>query len=119
MKYLSQFLLIMGFTLMGEVLQRIIPLPIPASVYGLVLLLAALCAKWVQVEQVKEVGGFLSSILPLLFVSPLVGIVDIWGIIRNDILVLFLLSLGSTFLAFAVGGRLTQYLIRKEGRNHG
>ena len=53
MKYLSQFLIILGFSLIGEALQRIVPLPIPASVYGLVLLFAALCLKIVKLEQVK------------------------------------------------------------------
>ena len=51
MKYLSQFLIILGFTLAGEALQRIIPLPIPASVYGLALLFLALCLKiekWIR-----------------------------------------------------------------------
>ena len=38
MKYLTQFLRILAFTLAGELLQRLVPLPIPASVYGLVLL---------------------------------------------------------------------------------
>ena len=46
MKYLSQFLIILGFTLVGEALQRIVPLPIPASVYGLTLLFTALWRKW-------------------------------------------------------------------------
>ena len=50
MKYLTQFLIIMGFTLAGEALQRLIPLPIPASVYGLALLFLALCLKLVKVE---------------------------------------------------------------------
>ena len=59
MKYLSQFLIILGFTLAGEALQRIIPLPIPASVYGLALLFTALCLKVVKVEQVKATGAFL------------------------------------------------------------
>ena len=66
MKYLSQFLIIMGFTLAGEVLQKLIPLPVPASVYGIALLFLALNFKLVKLEQVKDVGGFLSSILPLL-----------------------------------------------------
>ena len=43
MKYLSQFMIILGFTLIGETLHRLVPLPIPASVYGLVLLFLALC----------------------------------------------------------------------------
>ena len=43
MKYLTQFLRITAFTLAGELLQRLIPLPVPASVHGLALLFAGLC----------------------------------------------------------------------------
>ncbi len=115
MKYLSQFLIIMGFTLTGEALQRIIPLPIPASVYGLALLFAALCLKIVKVEQVKETGTFLTSILSILFVSPAVGIVDDWNLIQKDLLPILLLLSGSTILTFAVSGRLAQRLLKKGG----
>lgn len=116
MKYLSQFLIIMGFTLVGEVLQRIIPLPIPASVYGIALLFAALCAKLVKVEQVKQTGAFLSSILPILFVSPAVGIVEDWGLIREDLLSILLLLVASTVLTFGISGRVTQLFLKKEGK---
>lgn len=115
MKYLSQFLIILGFTLIGEALQQIIPLPIPASVYGLTLLFAALCLKVVKVEQVKAAGSFLTSILPILFVSPAVSIVDDWGLIRNDLLSILLLLIGSTILTFGISGRLAQRLLKKGG----
>lgn len=118
MKYLTQFLTIMGFTLMGEVLQRIVPLPIPASVYGIALLFAALCLKWVKVEQVKETGAFLTSLLPLLFVSPAVGIVEDWGLIREDLLAILLLLVGSTVLTFAISGRVAQAILKKGDKNH-
>ena len=91
MKYLSQFLIILGFSLVGEALQRLVPLPIPASVYGIVLLFAALCVGLVKLEQVKEAGGFLTSILPILFVSPAVGILENWALIRGAVLPIFLL----------------------------
>lgn len=118
MKYLTQFLIIMGFTLLGEVLQRIVPLPIPASVYGIALLFTALCLKLLRVEQVKETGAFLSSILPLLFVSPAVGIVEDWGLIRDDLLAILLLLIGTTVLTFGVSGRVTQAFIKKEEKEH-
>lgn len=118
MKYLTQFLTIMGFTLLGEVLQRIVPLPIPASVYGIALLFTALCLKWVKVEQVKETGSFLSSILPILFVSPAVGIVEDWGLIRDDLLAILLLLIGSTVVTFAVSGRVAQAFLKKEESDH-
>ena len=116
MKYLSQFLIILGFTLAGEALQRIIPLPIPASVWGIALLFTALCLKLIKVEQVKETGAFLSSLLPLLFVSPAVKIVEDWALIREDLLGIALVLIATTVLTFAVSGRVAQAFVKKEGK---
>lgn len=118
MKYLSQFCIILGFTLAGEALQRLLPLPIPASVWGLALLFAALCLKVVKVDQVKDVSAFLISIMALLFVSPAVGIADNWSLIRPQLLPIFLLLAGSTFLVFGISGSLTQWIMKKGGRKH-
>lgn len=117
MKYLNQFLIIMGFTLAGEALQRLVPLPIPASVYGLVLLFAALCLGVVKLEQVKEAGGFLTSILPILFVSPVVGILENWNLIKGSLLPMFLLVVATTVTTFGISGRVTQWLMNKKGGN--
>lgn len=83
MSYLSPLLTILGFSLAGEALQRLIPLPIPASVYGIVLLFAALCLGLVQLERVKKAGAFLSSLLPILFVSPVAGLLENWTLIQG------------------------------------
>ncbi len=117
MKYLSQLCIILGFTLTGEALQRLLPLPIPASVYGLVLLFTALCTGIVKVSQVKEAGAFLTSILPVLFVAPTVGIVEHWGLISPNLLSIALLLLGSTVLTFAFSGLVTKALNKKEDRH--
>lgn len=114
MKYLTQFLRILAFTLAGELLQRLVPLPIPASVYGLVLLFAALNTGLVKLEQVKDAGGFLISILPILFVSPAVGILDNWEAIRGALIPILALTLLSTVLTFGITGRATQAMVGKE-----
>ena len=114
MKYISQFLRIAAITLLGELLQRLIPLPVPASVYGIALLFAALCTGILRLEQVKDVGGFLTSILPVLFVSPAVGILENWGLIQNAVIPMFLLILLSPVTTFAIAGRVTQSLTKKE-----
>lgn len=117
MKYLSQFLIILGFTLAGEALQRLIPLPIPASVYGLALLFAALCLKLVRPEQLEDVGGFLTSILPILFVSPAVGILDSWPLLQPRLLGILLLVVATTLVTFGISGRIVQALGRR--KEHG
>lgn len=114
MKYLTQFLRILAFTLAGELLQRLVPLPIPASVYGLVLLFGALNTGLVKPEQVKDAGGFLISILPILFVSPAVGILDNWEAIRGALIPILALTLLSTVLTFGIAGRATQAMMGKE-----
>lgn len=119
MKYLSQFLIILGFTLVGEVLQRLIPVSIPASVYGIVLLFLALCLKLIKLEQVKDVGNFLISILPVLFVSPAVGILENWGLIKVNLLPIVLLVMASTVLTFGLSGSVTQWILRRRGKKHG
>ena len=118
MKYLSQFLIILGFTFAGEALQRMIPLPMPASVYGLLLLFGALCLGLIKLEQVKVTGHFLASILPVLFVAPTVGIIEYWGLIRSNLLPIALILVATTVLTFGIAGRLTQFLSKKGGGHH-
>ena len=118
MKYLSQFCIILSFTLAGEALQRILPLPIPASVWGLALLFLALCFGLVKPEQVKDAAGFLISVMPLMFVSPAVGIVENWNLIKGQLLPIFLLLAATTFLVFGISGCLTQLLMKKGGCKH-
>ena len=118
MKYLSQFCIILGFSLAGEALQRLIPLPIPASVYGLVLLFGALCLGLVKTEQVRETGAFLAGIMPVLFVAPAVGIVEHWALIRPNLLPIALLIFATTALTFGISGRIAQFLMKKGGERH-
>ena len=118
MKYLSQFLIILGFTFAGEALQRTLPLPIPASVYGLLLLFGALCLGLVKLEQVKQTGHFLASILPLLFVAPTVGIIEQWELIADKLLPIALILVASTALTFGIAGQVTQSLAMKGGAHH-
>ena len=76
MKYIGQFLYILLFTVLGEFLQAVIPLPIPAAIYGLVLLLIALMCGILKEEKVAETADFLISIMPILFVPPLAKILQ-------------------------------------------
>jgi holin-like protein len=115
MKYLSQFLIILGFTLAGEALQRLIPVNIPGSVYGLVLLFASLCLGIVKLEQVQETGKFLITLMPVLFVAPAAGILENWGLIQPRLLGILLITVAATVLTFGISGGITRFLIRKGG----
>ena len=116
--YLKQSAILFGFTLLGEALHRLLPLPIPAAVYGLVLLFVALCLKIVKVEQINKVSDFLLTILPILFVSPAVNLLESWGILAPQVVTIALLVVSSTILVFLVAGVVAQLFCRKE-QDHG
>lgn len=118
MKYLKQVLIILAFTALGELLAAMLPLPVPAAIYGLVLMLIALATGIVTPEKVKEVSSFLISIMPVLFVPPAVRILEYWGIIAPDVAAIVIISVSSTFLVFAVSGLVTQWIIRRKGGKH-
>lgn len=112
--YLRQGLLIFGFTLLGEALHALLPFPIPAAIYGLVLLFSALCLRIVKVEHVKKLSGFLLTIMPLFFVSPAVNLLQSWGLLLPKLGWILLLIAVSTILVFAVSGLVCQVLCKKE-----
>lgn len=118
MKYLHQACLIFGFSFLGEVLHALIPLPIPASIYGMVLLFAALFLHIIPAKAVKDMGGFLTSILALLFVAPAVGLIDHWALLKDNIIPILLILALTTVLTFAVSGRVTQWLVEKKEGKH-
>lgn len=97
-----------------------LPLPVPASVYGLVLLLAALTAGVVKLEQVKETGTYLTGIFPLLFVPAAAGIMELWAEM-GQLLPILIAILPVTVLVMAAAGRTTQALTarnKKEEADH-
>ena len=76
MKYLKQFGMILFISFLGEILRAVIPLPIPASIYGLVLMLTALLTGILPLEKVRDTGKFLIGMMPLMFIPAAVGLLD-------------------------------------------
>lgn len=114
MRYLFQFGRILAFCFIGEVLHAVLPLPVPASVYGLLLLLLALCSGIVRLEQVRETGLFLTGIFPLLFVPAAAGVMELWAELGAMLLPAVIAIVPVTVLVFAAAGRTTQALIRRK-----
>lgn len=117
MKYLYQFLIILSFTFLGETLNRLIPLPIPAAVYGLVLLFLALQLRIVKLEYIKTAGDWMIGIMGILFVAPIVNLVTAWDRIAPSVFAITLIVVVSTVVVFGVSGLVTKLATKKEERH--
>lgn len=111
MKYILQFEIIIAISLVGELLNRLIPLPIPASIYGMVILFTALCTGAIKLSAVKETGKFLIYIMPMMFIPATVGLLESWSIMQDFLTAIIVISLVSTVIVMALTGRITQWII--------
>jgi holin-like protein len=120
MRYLRGITVIFGITMLGECLNKILPFPVPAGVYGLFLMLMALCAGWVRLEDVSETGDFLLEIMPLMFIPAGVGLMTSVDEARNLLVPLIVITVISTLFVMAVTGWVAQGIIRrKKGEENG
>ena len=116
MKYLRQLLMILIFSFIGEVLHAVIPIQMPASIYGLVLLFIALMTGLVKLPQVHEAARFLIEIMPLMFIPAGVGLLESWGNLKSILVPVLLLLVASTILVMGVSGKVTQGIIQRSRR---
>ncbi|HIV25713.1 MAG TPA: CidA/LrgA family protein [Candidatus Scatomonas pullistercoris] len=116
MKYFRQFCIIIVISCLGELCHFWLPLPIPASIYGLLLMLAALCTRLIPLDSVKDAGKFLIDIMPVMFIPAAVGLLESWGVLRPMLIPLLVIVPVTTILVMVVSGRVTQWVIRKEKR---
>lgn len=114
MKYVKQFMIILAISFVGEALKYIIPLPIPASIYGMVLLFTALMTGIIKLEHVKETGKFFIEIMPVMFIPAGVQLMTSWGILKPVLLPVSIVTVVVIIIVMVAAGRVSQWIIRHD-----
>lgn len=112
MKYVRQFLIILFFSFIGELLKFLIPLPIPASIYGLVLMFLALQFKVLKIDSVKETAKFLVEIMPVMFIPAGVELLTSWSSLQQILIPVVVITMISTVVVMAVAGKVTDSMLQ-------
>ncbi len=112
MKYLKQFLIIMSVSCVGELLNYLIPLPIPASIYGLVIMLGLLVSKKLRLDAVKETADFLINIMPVMFIPACVGLIASWEELQAFLVPVIVISIVSTILVMIATGKTVDVILK-------
>ncbi len=116
MKYIRQFGIILAVTFIGEIINHIIDLPIPASIYGLILMFICLYTKIIRVESVRKTAYFLIEIMPMMFIPSAVGLLDSWTVLQPIWFPFCLIAVATTFIVMIIAGHMTQLVNHVE--NH-
>lgn len=119
MKYLRQFMIILLVSFVGELLKYAIPLPVPASIYGLVILFILLETGVLKLDAVKDTAIFLIEIMPLMFIPAGVGLIESWGDLSNMLVEVTVITVVSTVLVMGVSGKVTELVLKHSVRKKG
>lgn len=111
MKYLKQLAIIVLVSFIAELMGYYIPLPVPGSVYGLVLMFVLLCTGIIKLKDVENVADFFLQIMPFLFVAPTVGIITSFDIIKGSVAWLLIICFVSAVLTTVITGWVAQLVI--------
>ena len=114
MKYVKQFFIILLISFAGEICKYLLPLPIPASIYGMLILFIALMTGWIKLDAVKDVGKFLIEIMPLMFIPAGVGLMESWGTLKPVLLPVCVITVVAIVTVMVATGKLSQWMIRRE-----
>lgn len=114
MKYLKQFLIILAISLLGEVLKELLPLPIPASIYGMVFLFILLLTGVIKLDQVKDAGKFLIEIMPVMFIPAGVGLMSSWNVLKPVLVPVSVITVITIITVMGATGIVSQIVIRED-----
>ena len=117
MKYLKQFVIILLISFLGEILHYLIPLPVPASIYGILLMLLCLHFRIFAADEVRETGIFLIEIMPVMFIPAAVGLMESWTIIKPSLVQYLVVIVISSIIVMAVSGLVTQKIINNSKKS--
>ena len=121
MKYIKQLILILAISFVGELLKYLLPLPVPASIYGMVLMFLALLTGVIRLEHVRETGKFLIEIMPLMFIPAGVGLMSSWSTLKPLLLPVAVITVVTIVTVMVASGHTAQFILKREekrGEDH-
>ncbi|MDE6025388.1 MAG: CidA/LrgA family protein [Lachnospiraceae bacterium] len=119
MRYVKQFAIIILISFVGELLKEFLPFLVPASIYGLILMLIALTTGLIKLEQVKDASTFLLDAMPVMFLPATVGLMEDWDVLKSIMIPAAIACIFGTIIVMVMSGRVTQWIIRMLNKRRG
>ncbi|MCI8512308.1 MAG: CidA/LrgA family protein [Lachnospiraceae bacterium] len=116
MKHVKGIIWIFGITMTGELLNHIIPLPVPAGVYGLFILLGLLISGILKLSDVAPAGELLLDLMPLMFIPAAVGLIEKTTELRAVLVPFAVITIATTLFVMAVTAKTAELVLHHKNR---
>lgn len=118
MKFILQLFFIWLIYAVSDVIVRFLDLPIPASVFGMILLFILLVSGIIKVQHIEKATTFLNKHLAFFFIPFAVGLMNYGGLIHASGIQLLIMIAASSVIGLLVTSGLTQFLARRAVSKH-
>ncbi|MDQ6417939.1 CidA/LrgA family protein [Paenibacillus sp. LHD-117] len=111
--------ILLGFTILGNAIQKLLSLPLSGNVIGLMLLVVSLFAGWVKLAWIEDTAQFLLKHMMIFFAPVIVGTIVFFGTIGAEWLLVTVALAGATLIVLIVTSGITARLAtRKKERSN-
>lgn len=115
MKLLRQTCIILGICFLGQILEKLLKIPVPGTVLGMIILFLCLCLGIIKLEMIKEISDFLLDHLAFFFIPAGVGLLASMDILKGKWIAFLAVCLITTVIIMVVTGHTVQ-LLKRGGR---
>ena len=112
MKLIRQVTWIIFFTFLGEMCNKLLTLPVPAGVYGLIFMLIFLMQGIIPLDAVEQVGNFMLETMSIMFLPAAVGIMTVTKLLMPVLVPYLVIIVLSTIIVMAVTGLVSQRILK-------
>jgi len=116
MKAMKGFFIILFSLMVGNLITALTKLPIPGSIFGMLILLILLETKVVKLETVDPAAGFLISVMIMLFVPGGVNLMNVYDKFDGVIFQVFAIVIVTTIVVMAVTGLVADQILNAKNK---
>ncbi len=114
MKFFRESILLLSIYFAGEILSKLLNLPIPGSIVGMILLFVLLTSNIIKVEKVENLANFFLDHLAFFFIPASVGLMTSFASLKGSIFKIILLCILTTIIVIAVTGITVQFICNRK-----
>lgn len=110
MKLLKEIGILLTFAFLGDFISSVAHIPIPGNVMGMLILLVMLFIGVIKTDALEQVEKFFLSNLAFLFIPSGVGLIKVFGVVKNDLMTIMTIIIITTLIVLVISGWTVQLL---------
>lgn len=117
MKFFRESILILVIYFAGELISKLLNIPLPGNIIGMILLFLLLTTNVIKVEKVENLANFFLDHLAFFFIPASVGLMTSFASLKGSISKIIILCILTTIIVISVTGVTVEFICKNKSTN--